>query len=159
MCGSLSPDRRAVFVEVFSFQSFTGYTYMCGDSLETEQVYYIAKVFGAVARAVKALRQEYFFLKPQPRPGFCSPSPTYLPKSPLLGSLEFSERFMYEGRRRDSYRRSLFLAEYQGKTVVVKFCERYGEDARRRGSRTQVALLFKSGRRCIHGGDGPRRRS
>ena len=38
---------------------------------------------------------------------------------------------MYERRHHDSYRRSLFLAEYEGKTVVVKFCERYGEDAHR----------------------------
>ena len=38
---------------------------------------------------------------------------------------------MYEKRQRDSHRRSLFLAEYEGKTVVVKFCERYGEDAHR----------------------------
>ena len=37
---------------------------------------------------------------------------------------------MYERGPRDSYRRSPFLAEY-GKTVVVKFCERYGEDAHR----------------------------
>lgn len=84
------------------------------DSFGTEQVYYVPKVFDAVARAVKALRREYFFLKPQPQPGFCSPSPTYLPNSPLLGSLKYGERFMYEGRHRDSYRRSLFLAEYQG---------------------------------------------
>jgi len=38
---------------------------------------------------------------------------------------------MYERRLRDNYRQSLFLAEYQGRTVVVKFCERYGEDAPR----------------------------
>ena len=38
---------------------------------------------------------------------------------------------MYERRHVDSYRRSLFLAEYKGETVVVKFCERYGEDAHR----------------------------
>ena len=31
----------------------------------------------------------------------------------------------------DSYRRSLFLTEYQDKTVVDKFCERYGEDTHR----------------------------
>jgi len=38
---------------------------------------------------------------------------------------------MYEGRHPDSYRRSLFRAKYQGKVVVVKFYEWYGEDAQR----------------------------
>ncbi len=118
-------------MEVFSVQNFTGYIYMGGDPFEMEQVYYVAKVFDAVARAVKALRREYFFLQLQPQPGFRSPSPTYLPNSPFLRPLRFSQRFMYEGRHRDSYRRSLFLAEYQEDVVVVKFCERYGEDAHR----------------------------
>jgi len=124
----------AVFVEVFSVQNFTGYIYMGGDPFETEQVYYVAKVFDAVARAVKALGRQYFFLDPESRPEFRLPSPTYLPNSPFTAngsSFKFKERFMYERRDHDSYRRSLFLAEYEDKTVVVKFCERYGEDAHR----------------------------
>jgi hypothetical protein len=48
----------AVFVEVFSVQKFTGYIYMGGDPFETEQVHYVAKVFDAVARAVKALGRQ-----------------------------------------------------------------------------------------------------
>jgi hypothetical protein len=121
-------------VEVFSVQNFTDYIYMGGDPFGTEQVYYVAKVFDAVARAVKALGRDYFFLDPESRPEFRSPSLTYLPNSPfpaIGSSFKFKERFMYERRLRDSYRRSLFLAEYQGRTVVVKFCERYGEDAHR----------------------------
>ena len=121
-------------MEVFSVQNFTGYIYMGGDPFETEQVYYVAKVFSAVARAVRALGREYFFLDPESQPEFRSPSPTYLPNShfPANGSsFKLRERFMYESRHRDSYRRSLFLAEYEGKAVVVKFCERYGEDAHR----------------------------
>jgi hypothetical protein len=124
----------AVFVEVFSVQNFTGYIYMGGDPFETEQVYYVAKVFDAVARAVKALGRQYFFLDPESRPEFRLPSPAYHPNSPFPAngsSIEFRERFMYERQHHDSYRRSLFLAEYEGKTVVVKFCERYGEDAHR----------------------------
>ena len=122
-------------MEVFSVQNFTGYIYMGGDPFETEQVYYVAKVFSAVARAVKALERQYFFLDPKSRPEFRSPSPTYLSNSPFPAngsSFKLRERFMYESRHRDSYRRSLFLAEYEGKTVVVKFCERYGEDAHRK---------------------------
>jgi hypothetical protein len=38
---------------------------------------------------------------------------------------------MYEGRDPNNYRQSLFLAEYEGKTVIVKFCERYCEVAHR----------------------------
>ena len=121
-------------MEVFSVQNFTSYIYMGGDPFEEEQVYYVAKVFDAVARAVKALGRQYFFLKPESGPEIRLPSPTYLPNSPLPAnesSFKFRERFMYERRHLDSYRRSLFLAEYEGKTVVVKFCERYGEDAHR----------------------------
>ncbi|KAF8490168.1 hypothetical protein F5888DRAFT_1868918 [Russula emetica] len=64
------------------------------------------------------------------------PSRSYLSDSPFPAngsSFKLRERFMYERRRCDSYRRSLFLAEYEGKIVLVKFCERYtyGEDAHR----------------------------
>jgi hypothetical protein len=121
-------------VEVFSVQNFTGYIYMGGDLFEAEQVYCVAKVFDAVARAMKALERQYFFLDPKSGPEFRLPSPTYLPNSsfPANGSsFKFREQFMYERRHCDGYRRSLFVAEYKGKTVVVKFCERYSEDAHR----------------------------
>src|SRR5260370_5117674 len=81
-----------------------------------------------------ALGRDYFFLDPESRHEFRSPSPTYLPNSPFPASgtsFKFKERFMYERRLRDNYRQSLFLAEYQGRTVVVKFCVRYAEDAPR----------------------------
>jgi hypothetical protein len=55
-------------VEVFSVQNFTGYIYMGGDPFETEQVYYVAKVFDAVARAVRALGRQYFFMNPEMAP-------------------------------------------------------------------------------------------
>jgi hypothetical protein len=127
----------AVFVEVFSVQNFTGYIYMGGDPFEMEDVYYVAKVFDAVARAVKlvkALGRQYFFPDPDSRPEFRLPSPTCLMNSPFPAngsSFKFREPFMYESRHRNSYRRSLFLAEYKGKTVIVKFCGRHGEDAHR----------------------------
>jgi hypothetical protein len=71
---------------------------------------------------------------------------------------------MYERRQRDSYRRLLFLAEYGGKTVVVKFCEQYGEDAHRALADAGLAprLHYCSkvvGGIRIHGGDGLGRRS
>jgi hypothetical protein len=118
-------------VEVFAVQNFTGYIYMGGGPFETEQVYYVAKAFDAVARAVDALHREYFSLPPQSRPEFRLPSPTYFPDSPFAGSLEFKDRLIYEGRHPSSYRRSLFLAKYEGRAVVVNFCERYCEAAHR----------------------------
>jgi hypothetical protein len=118
-------------VEVFAVQNFTGYIYMGGDPFETKQVYYVTKLFDAVARSVDALQREYFSLRPQSQHTFRLPSPTYFPDSPFAGLLEFKDRFMYEGRHPSSYRRSLFLAEYEGRTVVVKFCERYCEAAHR----------------------------
>jgi hypothetical protein len=67
----------------------------------------------------------------------------------------------HERRQCDSYRRSLFLVEYEGKTVVVKFCEQYGEDANMAladaGLAPRLHYLFKVV--GIHGGDGLRRRS
>ena len=67
-------------MEVFSVQNFTSYIYMGGDPFEEEQVYYVAKVFDAVARAVKALRRQYFFLKPESRPETRLPSPHLSPE-------------------------------------------------------------------------------
>jgi hypothetical protein len=57
------------------------------------------------------------------------PSPTFLSNSPLVGSLNFQGRFNFDGRRSSDYHRTSFIAEYNGKPVLVKFCERYSEDA------------------------------
>jgi serine/threonine protein kinase len=104
---------------------------MGGNPFESEQVHYVSKVFVTLARAVDALRREYFFLSPRNKLEFFAPSPTYLPSSPFPGALKFKGQFMYEGRNPDSYRRSIFLADYNGKTVLVKFCERYSEAGHR----------------------------
>lgn len=118
-------------MEVFAVQAFTNYIYLGGDPFESEKVRHVAKVFDALARAVKALQHEYFFLLPQNETNFFSPSPTYLPTSTFSGALKFKGRFMYEGRHHDDYRQSLFLADYDGKIVLVKFCERYSDDGHR----------------------------
>jgi len=105
---SASMSLRAVFVdsmkfctentsEVFSVQNLKGYIYVGGDPTETEQVYCVAKVFDAVARAVNALEREYFFPNPESPLEFRSPSPTYLQNSPFPTSgpsFKFRERFM-----------------------------------------------------------------
>jgi hypothetical protein len=66
----------------------------------------------------------------------------------------FRERFMYERKHGDGYRRLLFLTEYEGK----KLCEQYGEDPHK--ALADVGLVIvQSGWWCIYGGDGLRRRS
>jgi RIO-like serine/threonine protein kinase len=53
-----------------------------------------------------------------------------------MGSLTFRDRVDFhrlnsDGESSSNYRRTIFLAEYEEKTVLVKFCERYGEAAHR----------------------------
>lgn len=89
----------------------------------------MAKVFEAVARAVKSLRGYYYNLRIRNQLEFRPPSPTYLPNSPLNEHLEFTSRVLFEEKA--NYRRSLFYANYGGKPVLVKFCEAYSEIAHR----------------------------
>ena len=96
-----------------------------------EQIKYVAKVFEAVARAVKSLRLYYYNLRVQEHPKFCPPSPTYSPNSPLRlrGILEFKGRVSFE--QKPNFHGSLFFAQYGRIAVLVKFCESYGETAHR----------------------------
>jgi hypothetical protein len=121
----------AIFVEVFTVQTFTGYIYLGGNPFEMEQIKYVAKVFEAVARAVKSLRLYYYNLRVQEHPKFCPPSPTYSPNSPLRlrGILEFKGRVSFE--QKPNFHGSLFFAQYGRIAVIVKFCESYGEAAHR----------------------------
>jgi hypothetical protein len=119
----------AIFVEVFTVQPFTSYIYLGGNPFEIKQIKYVAKVFEAVARSVKSLREYYYELRVREQPEFRSPTPTYLPNSPLIGDLEFKSRVLFEEKA--NYRRSLFYANYSGKPVLVKFCETYSESAHR----------------------------
>jgi hypothetical protein len=123
---------------VFTVQNFTDYVYLSGDPYEAKRINYVAKIFYVVARAVRTLREQYHFLHPQAQrePHTLLPSPTFLPNSPLLGSLIFTNRVRFDrikldGERSIDYRRSIFHAEYEGKPVLVKFCERYSQDAHR----------------------------
>jgi hypothetical protein len=121
----------AIFVEVFTVQTFTGYIYLGGNAFEMEQIGYVAKVFEAAARAVKSLRLYYYNLCVQKLPKFRPPSPTYPPNSPLRlrGVLEFKTRVLFG--QKPNYHGSLFVADYGRLPVLVKFCESYGEAAHR----------------------------
>ena len=121
----------AIFVEVFTVQTFTGYIYLGRNPFEMEQIKYVAKVFEAVARAVKSLRLYYYNLRVQEHPKFRAPSPTYSPNSPLRlrGVLEFKGRVSFE--QKPYFHGSLFFAQYGRIAVLVKFCESYGETAHR----------------------------
>jgi hypothetical protein len=121
----------AIFVEVFTVQTFTGYIYLGGNPFEMEQIKYVAKVFEAAARAVKSLRLYYYNLCVQKLPKFRPPSPTYPSNSPLRlrGVLEFKTRVLFG--QKSNYHGSLFVADYGRLPVLVKFCESYGEAAHR----------------------------
>ena len=121
----------AIFVEVFTVQTFTDYIYLGGNPFEMEHIKYFAKVFEAVARAVNSLRLYYYNLCVQKHPKFRPPSPTYPSSSPLrlCGALEFKVRIFLE--EKPNYQGSLFIAEYGRIPVLVKFCESYGEAAHR----------------------------
>jgi hypothetical protein len=96
-----------------------------------EQIKYVAKVFEAIARAVKSLRSYYYNLCVQKHSKFRPPSPTYHSNSRLRlrGSLDFKTRVFFE--QKPNYHGSLFVAEHGRIPVLVKFCESYGEAAHR----------------------------
>jgi hypothetical protein len=123
---------------VFTVQNFTDYVYLGGDPYEAKRINLVAKIFYVVARAIRTLREYYHFLHPrdQREPHTLLPNPTYLPNSPLVGSLVFQNRVDFprinsDGKSSSNYRRSIFLAEYDEQPVLVKFCESYSEDAHR----------------------------
>ena len=118
-----------MFVEVFTIQHFTNYLYLGGDPFKAKQINRVAKVFYVVSRAVAALRKYYYPLRLRlsPKSARLLPSPTYLPGSSPFRELVFTGRFSFEGRKPDDYRRSLFRGTYGGNTVLIKFCEGYGE--------------------------------
>jgi hypothetical protein len=131
LAGSFLRISGAIFVEVFTVQTFTGYIYLGGNPVEMKQIKYVAKVFEAVARAVMSLRSYYYNLCVQKHPKFRPPSPTYPSnlRLRLRGSLDFKTRVFSE--QKPNYHGSLFVAEYGRIPVLVKFCESYGEAAHR----------------------------
>ncbi len=120
-CRSLSPNLRGDLRRSLYSPAFTSYIYLGGNPFVIKQIKYVAKVFEAVARAVKSLRGYYYHLRVRNQPDFRSPSPTYLPNSPLVGDLKFKSCVLFEGKA--DYHRLLFHANYDDKPVLVKFCE------------------------------------
>jgi hypothetical protein len=102
-----------------------------GNPFEKEQTKYVAKVFEAVARAVKLLWHTTTNLCVQKDPKFLPPSPSYSPNSPprLRKILESKSRLFFE--QKPNFHRSLFFAKYGRIPVLVKFCESYGKAAHR----------------------------
>lgn len=97
------------------------------------RVDYVARIFYVVRRAVHALGEyyQYLCLQKQLEPHALLPKPTFLPNSPLVGSLIFKKRLRFVGKSSSDYRRSIFVAEFNGNPVLVKFCETYSEAAHR----------------------------
>ena len=141
----------AIFVEVFTVQTFTGYIYLGGNPVEMEQIKYVAKVFEAIARAVKSLRSYYYNLCVQKHSKFRPPSPTYHSNSRLRlrGSLDFKTRVFFE--QKPNYHGSLFVAEHGRIPVLVKFCESYGEAAHKLLAAAGLALALRYCSRIVAG--------
>jgi hypothetical protein len=85
------------------------------------------KVFEAVARAVKSLRNKKVLLRSTCPKAARVPLPLPDLSSKFFGDLEFKSRVLFEEKA--NYRRSLFHASYGAKPVLVKFCETYSESA------------------------------
>ncbi len=94
-----------------------------------KQINHVAKSFHVTAQAVRTLGDYYSSLRLQGQLESQNhfPKPTVLPNSPLLKPLVFKRQI--ELPLRHSGLRCLFVAEYGGTDVLVKFCETYSEKA------------------------------
>ncbi|KAH9942724.1 hypothetical protein B0H21DRAFT_823948 [Amylocystis lapponica] len=136
----------AVLVDVFIVQPFTDYIYLGGDPFRMDRIMRVAKIFGAVSKAVMSLREYYQHLSLGSTPALnrLFPTPSYIDDRPD-GELVFTARFDYKGRREDNYSRSLFRATYNGAPVLVKFCESVALLCTGRGHLLMVIMDFVDG--------------
>ena len=119
----------AIFVDVFIVQTFLEQLYLGGNPYETTQIRDVAKVFEMVARAVKLLKRYYRELRVRTGLKPSLPSPTFSDTEPPQGTLTFKGQLFFEGKA--DRRRPLFRAELNNISVIIKFCEFYGETAHR----------------------------
>jgi hypothetical protein len=127
----------AVFLDTAICQAFTEYIWLGGNPYLDENVMRIARMFDAAAKAIRNLNAYYdgFELSDAPVPSRLFPRPTFRPGDQPDFQLTFTEKLC----PKSEISRLLFGAEIteQGeatllsKKVVVKFAERYGEQAHR----------------------------
>lgn len=127
----------AVFLDKVIYQGFTEYMWLGGDPYLDKNIMHIARIFSAVAKAVRKLHAYYDDLKlsDTPVPSRLFPCPTFGLEDQLHFQLTFTEKLCFESK----VPRLLFGAEiteksednHVSKKVIVKFAEEYGEEAHR----------------------------
>ena len=128
----------AVFLDKVIYQAFTEYMWLGGDPYLDENIMRTARIFSAAAKAVRKLHAYYddLELSDTPVPSRLFPRPTFGPEDQPDFQLTFTEKLCFESR----VPRLLFGAEmiteqgeanHVSKKVVIKFTERYCEEAHR----------------------------
>ncbi|KAF8452201.1 hypothetical protein L210DRAFT_2018421 [Boletus edulis BED1] len=137
----------SILTDIYNFQPFTDYMFPGGHPYMTSKINTIAKVFGVFRSALKKLRDkykglEYFDLMRKNRSRLF-PQPAYL-GDPNIQTLAFETRFLPHGCYYSPIHRALFLANFGGQRVMVKFSEKYNEDAHHAVAKAGLApkLLF-----------------
>ena len=123
----------AILADVFSTEAFTDYIYLGGQPFANNRIKMLSRIFAAVADAVLTLKLYYRNLRLSQTPVLTRlfPNPTFSDSHTPDTLPVYTERFDYQGRQPDDFRRSLFLATYNHKKVVVKFCEQYHGEGHR----------------------------
>ncbi|KAI0315148.1 hypothetical protein OF83DRAFT_1062639 [Amylostereum chailletii] len=126
----------AVFAHAFIVQPVTEYIFLGQAEKDLgERITFVAQVFHAVSKAVKSLKEEYGRLSPSVVPfnEFRLPRPTYVNAATdlmcRLQTLTLHDLFTFDGRSKHDHRRAMFFGYLGDKSVVVKFCKKYGRDA------------------------------
>ncbi|EKM75087.1 hypothetical protein AGABI1DRAFT_132540 [Agaricus bisporus var. burnettii JB137-S8] len=121
----------AIFADIFVAEQFTDFIYLGGTQ---KKILDLSRLFAAVSDGINTLKKYYSELRPRDQPNLARlfPRPTYLSDKCLPPpALVFSGRFNCQERKAGNYRRSIFEASYDGKRVLVKFCESYNGEAHR----------------------------
>ncbi|EKM75545.1 hypothetical protein AGABI1DRAFT_109310 [Agaricus bisporus var. burnettii JB137-S8] len=121
----------AIFADIFVAEQFTDFIYLGGTQ---RKILDLSRLLAAVSNGISILKRYYSELPPRDQPDSTRlfPRPTYLSGKYLPPpTLAFSGRFNCQERKAGNYRQSIFEASYEGKKVLVKFCESYNGEAHR----------------------------
>ena len=141
--------------DIFVVEPLTDYIFLgAGKPFAQDEIVRLSQILFHVSRAFRQLNLFYrdLVLRSKPELHRLFPNPT--PHAGMtIPKVTFTERFKYEGRDPDEYRRSLFLATYgdDNEEVIVKSCDKY------HGAAHKVVVLENLGPElffCERIGDG-----
>ncbi|KXN88669.1 hypothetical protein AN958_06213 [Leucoagaricus sp. SymC.cos] len=118
---------------------------LCGDPFVEPRVFKAAAVFHAISDAIRALSNEYRCLTltayPDPSRFLPRPTPRLARSSEIANHIPPGLRFLgrLHAGTQLNYLQSIFHATLDDKPVLVKFCGRYGADAHRLLTVSQLA--------------------